>query len=200
MSANPKYDSIIMTETEYIAFERDSEIRHEYIQGEIVAMAGASQNHNRLAATMMFLVYGHLRGRGCEVYGGDMRVKIGTADIQTYPDLSVVCGDIHFTDDVPPAMLNPNLIIEVLSPSTESYDRGKKFSTYRQLPSLQEYVLVSQDSAHIERFVRKNDDVWEFSDAVGLGATVILSSIDCPLALADVYENVTFEGESSTEA
>mgnify|MGYP003635526021 CR=1 FL=1 len=196
MSANPNDDSMYMTEAEYLEFNRDSEIRHEYIQGEVVAMAGASQNHNRLVATIRFLLYGHLRNKkGCEVYGENMRVKIKLADLQTFPDLSVVCGDIQLTDDLPPALLNPNLIIEVLSPSTESYDRGKKFKAYRQLPSLQEYILVSQDSAHIERYVRKVD-LWELSDATGLDATITLSTIDCPLALVDVYENVTFEDKT----
>jgi len=124
-----------------------------------------------------------------------MHVKIETVDIQTYPDLSIVCGDIQLTNDNPPAILNPNLIIKVLSPSTESYDRGKKFKAYRQLPSLQEYILVSQDSAYIERYVRK-EFLWELSNSTGLDATVILSTINCELALADVYENVSFEDET----
>lgn len=197
MSANPKDDSLYMTEAEYLECERNSEIRHEYIQGEIVAMAGASQNQNRLVATIMFLLYGHIRDKnGCEVYGENMRVKIETADLQTYPELSVVCGDIHLTDESPPALLNPNLIIEVLSPSTESYDRGKKFKAYRQLPSLQEYILVSQESASIGRYVRTTADRWELSDATGLDAMITLSTIDCPLALTNVYENVTFDDET----
>jgi len=192
MSANPRDDSMIMTEAEYLALEQNSEVRHEYIQGEIVAMAGASQNHVDITVTLSFLIYSHLRDKGCRLYNGDMRVKIEKANIQTYPDLSVVCGDIQLTEDSPPAILNPSLIIEVLSPSTESYDRGKKFSFYRQLATLQEYVLVSQDDAHIERFVRKSEDRWELSEAQGFDASITLSTIDCPLFLADVYENVAF--------
>jgi Uma2 family endonuclease len=198
MSANPQYNNPNMAEAEYLQFEQDSNIRHEYLQGEVVAMAGASRKHNQITGALMFLLYGHLRNKDCEVYGGDMRVKIDKVDVQTYPDFSVFCGSPEFTDDPVPALLNPILIIEVLSPSTESYDRGKKFQYYRTIPSLQEYVLVSQDQAQVEKYVRQPNNRWELSDASGLEDHITLASIDCKLSLEDVYENVTFESEEGT--
>jgi len=193
MSANPNANSIRMTEDEYLAFEQESDIRHEYIKGEVVAMAGASQKHNDISMTLSYLLYAHVRGSDCRVYGSEMRVKIEKADLQTYPDFSAVCGEIDLTDDPVPALTNPILIIEILSPSTESYDRGAKFHAYQQLPTLQEYVLVSQDSARIESFYRKSEAVWELKNVMGLASDITLQSIACHLALADIYENVTFD-------
>lgn len=193
MSANPKYDDYV-TEAEYLELERNSEIRNEYIQGEIVAMAGASPNHNEISMTLSYLLYGHLRNnKDCKAYGESMRIKIEQADVQTYPDFSIVCGERQFTDDNPPALLNPIILIEILSPSTEQYDRGKKFQFYRQISSLQEYILIAQDSAHIERFTRKTDNLWEFTETIETDTSLSLQSIDLSLNLAEVYENVTFE-------
>lgn len=197
MSANPKFDNPRMTEAEYLRFEESSDLRHEYIQGDVVAMAGASRKHNQITMALSFLLYGYLRGKDCEVNGGEMLVKIEAVDVLTYPDFSVFCGDPDFADNSIATLLNPILIIEVLSPSTESYDRGKKFQYYRELPSLQEYVLVSQESARIERFVRKSDNVWELTDASGLHDDITLTTIDYKLSLADVYENVNFDEDES---
>jgi Uma2 family endonuclease len=124
-----------------------------------------------------------------------MRVKVQASRLYTYPDISVACGEPQFADDEFDTLLNPTVIIEVLSPTTESYDRGKKFQHYRRLPSLQEYVLISQESPHIERFLRQPNEEWVLTDADGLEASVELSSIDCVLALADVYRKVNFNDE-----
>ena len=193
MSANPDSNTEFMIEAEYLALEQVSEIRHEYIRGEVIAMAGVSQKHNDIAMALSYLLYGHVRGGNCRVYGESMRVKIEKADTQTYPDFSVVCGDIKLTEDPLPALTNPILIIEILSPSTEGYDRGAKFHAYQQLPSLQEYVLVSQDSARVESFYRKSEAVWELLNFTDLSKSVTFKSIGCSLALADIYENVTFD-------
>ncbi len=140
MSANPRSNDFMMTEAEYLEFERNSDIKHEYYRGEVFAMAGASPNHNRLTVKLLRLIDIHLDGKDCEAFGGDMLVKIEASKDRFYPDLSVVCGDSTFTDDNPQALLNPILIIEVLSSSTDQFDRGAKFRKYRQLDSLREYV------------------------------------------------------------
>jgi len=197
MSANPKSQNPKMTIEEFYKFEEQSDIRHKYLQGHVVAMAGASRRHNQITSTLNFLLYGHLRDKDCEVNGGEMMVKIETVNVLTYPDFSVFCGEPKFTEDTIATLLNPILIIEILSPSTESYDPGKKFQYYRELPSLQEYVLISQDSARIERFVRKANNIWELSDASGLHEAIILTSIGYKLMLADVYENVNFDDEEN---
>jgi Uma2 family endonuclease len=181
------------TVEQYLEYERTSEEKHEYFDGQIISMAGASGNHNRIVANTIIGIGPQLRGGPCVIYASDQRVK--TARLYAYPDISVVCGTPEYTDETPQSLLNPTLIIEVLSPSTERFDRGKKFEYYRELESLQEYVLISQDSHHLEHYVRQADNQWLFSDATGLEATLELPSIGCTLALADVYEKVTFEEE-----
>ena len=186
-----------MTEADYLDFERVSESKHAYFAGEVFAMSGASEAHNLICTSTSFLLYGQLRGRSCKVYPGDMRVKVEVTGLYTYPDISVVCGEAQFSDDHLDTLVNPTVIIEVLSPSTEGYDRGKKFQHYREITSLNEYVLISQDSPRIERYGRQPDGTWVFDDAHGLDASLALASIDCKLVLAEVYEQVTFAAESA---
>lgn len=192
MSAAPKQR---WTVEEYLAYERTSEQRHEYLNGEIMLMAGATENHNLIVTNLLASLHAQLRQRPCRVYPGDMRVKISRVGVYTYPDVSVICGTPQYEDDRRDTYLNPALVIEVLSPSTESYDRGRKFQFYRTLPSLQEYVLVAQDTQRIERYVRQADGMWLLEDAHEPNAAMKLESIDCVLTLADVYEKVEFEGE-----
>ena len=184
-----------MTEAEYLAFERSSEIKHEFVGGEIYAMSGASRNHNLIAGSTYVAIYSQLRGKGCETYPSDMKVRTPSTGSYVYPDISVVCGDPQFDDEQRDVLLNPGVVIEVLSPNTEAYDRGKKFARYREIESLQEYILISQDQPHIERFVRQADGMWQFSDVRGLEGSVTLASIGCQLALQAVYEQVTFESD-----
>jgi Uma2 family endonuclease len=181
-----------MSEAQYLAFERASEFKHEFIRGDVVAMTGASEAHNLISVNLIASLKTQLRGRPCKIYPGDMRLKVEATGLYTYPDISVVCGDARFVDGECDTLTNPTVLIEVLSPSTEGYDRGKKFQEYRQLASLQEYLLVSQDSPRIERFLLQETGLWELTDAVGLAATLELPAIDCTLALTDVYEQVTF--------
>jgi Uma2 family endonuclease len=197
MSALPK--PLRMTEAEYLEFERASETKHEYIGGEVFAMTGASRHHNLITGATYASLFLQLRGRPCEVYPGDMRVQVRASGLYTYPDIGVVCGEAQLADTHLDTLINPLLIVEVLSPSTELYDRGRKFQYYRHIESLREYVLIAQDAPRIERFVRQGD-VWQFSDAVGLDASLELPSIGCTLALADVYEQVTFEAEETPPA
>ncbi|MBC6937727.1 MAG: Uma2 family endonuclease [Chloroflexi bacterium] len=187
-----------MTVEEYLAFERASETKHEYIDGEIVAMTGAKENHNLVAGSTYATLYAQLRQRPCKVYPSDMRVKTGDGQY-TYPDIIAVCGEAAFEDDERDTLLNPTVIIEVLSPSTEKYDRGKKFQHYRTMESLQEYLLIAQDSVHIEHYVRQGEQ-WVLTDFASLDAIVMLPSVDCTLALSDVYEKVSFEPEEKTNS
>jgi Uma2 family endonuclease len=181
-----------MSEAEYLAMERASEIKHEYLDGYAYAMAGASDAHNIICAYTLISLGSQLRGGPCTIRPSDMRVKIAATGLYTYPDISVVCGESQFVAGEFDTLLNPVLIVEVLSPSTEMFDRGKKFHHYRQLESLREYILIAQDSPHIERFLRQDDNTWLFTDVTGMDASLELPSIGCTLALAEVYEKVAF--------
>ncbi|HEX2906142.1 MAG TPA: Uma2 family endonuclease [Phototrophicaceae bacterium] len=185
-----------MTPEEYLAFDRASEIKHEYYDGEIVAMTGAKKNHNLVAMSTGAALYSQLRQRPCEIYPSDMRVKTGDGQY-TYPDISLVCGESVFEDDRDDTLLNPLVIIEILSPSTETYDRGRKFQHYRTLASLQEYLLIAQDSVRVEHYTRQGEQ-WLLTDATSLDDILTLPSVDCTLALRDVYEKVDFTTEEET--
>ena len=153
-------------------------------------MGGASREHSLITGDTYASLHGQLRKRPCEAYMGDMRVKIGAAGKYVYPDIAVVCGEPRFGDDHVDNLLNPTVIVEVLSPSTEAHDRGEKFDAYRAIESLREYLLIAQDRYHIDHFVRQDDGAWLLRAADGLGASVTLPSIECTLALAEVYEKV----------
>ncbi len=186
-------NSVVMTEVDYLVFERSSDIKHEYLSGEVFAMTGASRAHNLICTNIVATLHPQLRTKPCEVYQSDMRLKVQATSLITYPDVSIVCEEPQFVDDEFDTLLNPIVIIEVLSPSTERYDRGKKFQDYRQISSLQEYLIVAQDSSHIERYLRQEDGAWTLTDAVGLDTDLELPSIACTLALADVYAKVTLK-------
>jgi Uma2 family endonuclease len=196
MAAPP---NVRMTEAEYLAFDRASDVKHEYYRGEIFAMSGASRKHNVISGNTYASLHAQLRGRPCEKYQAEMRVRVARTRLYTYPDITVVCGEPHFADNEFDTLLNPTLLVEVLSPSTERYDRGRKFQHYREIDSLREYVLIAQDQPRIERFLRQDDGTWLLSDASGLEGRIELASIGCTLALADVYEQVTFEAEDEPE-
>lgn len=185
-----------MTEADYLAFERVSEVKHEFLAGEVFAMTGASRAHNLICVNLIALLKNQLRGRSCEIYPSDMRIKVQATGLYTYPDISVVCGQAEFGDEHLDTLFNPTVIIEVLSASTERYDRGKKFQHYRELVSLQEYVLIAQDNPHLERFVRQADGLWQYRDVQGQDAVLELTSIKCVLNLAEVYEQVRFSTET----
>jgi Uma2 family endonuclease len=191
MSAQPK---IKLTAEEYLAIERRAEYKSEYHDGETFAMAGASPAHNAITMNVGTQLNLQLRNRPCVVFSGDQRIRVEAADLFTYAGVTVVCGKPQFRHDGQlDNLLNPTLIVEVLSPSTEGYDRGDKFADYRLLESLQEYVLVSQDKRRVEHYVRQADGNWLYGAAQGLDASLHLPSIGCTLALADVYDKVDFE-------
>lgn len=197
MSALPMIDKP-MSEADYLASERESEVKHEFIDGRVYAMSGASEAHNLIAGSIYVSLYTQLRGRPCKIYPSDMKVRTPSTRSYTYPDISVVCGDAQFDGDLRDILLNPSVVIEVLSPNTERFDRGRKFQRYRELESLQEYVLVAQDSPHVERFARQDNGLWQLSEAHGLQASLPLTSIDCVLRLAEVYEQISFAPGDAT--
>lgn len=176
---------------DYLAWERQAETKSEYLDGEVLAMSGASRPHNLITLNVAASLHGQLRGRECEAYVGDMRVRIPSVNLYTYPDVTVVCGEPRFEDGEMDTLLNPTLILEVLSPTTEGHDRGKKFAWYRTLDSFREYVLVAQDEIRVELFTRQEDGHWLLSEASRLEETLPLVSIGCELRLADVYDRVT---------
>jgi len=188
MSTGPKQK---LTEAEYLAIERAAPEKSEFLAGEMYAMAGATLAHTQIVSNLVRHLGVQLRGGPCRVVASDLRVKVAETGLQTYPDVVVFCGEPRLSDEHRDTLLNPRVLIEVLSSSTEAYDRGEKFAHYRRLPSLREYVLVSQTDAHIERFVRADDSAeWTLSEVAGLAATLPLDAIGCTLSLAEVYEQV----------
>jgi len=181
-----------VTPEEYLVFERASEEKHEYYAGEILGVRRSNENHNLIAGSTLAALHPQLRKRPCEMYVSQMRLKIRSSGLYTYPDITVVCGTPEFEDGEVDTLLNPTVIIEVLSPSTEAYDRGKKFQHYRTIPSLQEYLLIAQDSVRIEHYGLV-DKQWVLTDAHTPDMVVQLPAIDCTLRLSDVYEKVTFD-------
>ncbi|RRR68779.1 MAG: Uma2 family endonuclease [Candidatus Viridilinea halotolerans] len=187
MSTQPQQSC---TAEAYLAFERTSTTKHEYDNGVIVAMAGASAAHNIITANLIASLHRQIAERECTTFPSDMRLQIAAHNLYTYPDVMVVCGDVAYADDVQDILLNPTIIIEVLSPSTENYDRGKKAQYYRTIPSLREYLLIAQEQFHLEHFVRYSAYQWLFSETNDATASVQLASIGCALTVAEIYKRV----------
>jgi Uma2 family endonuclease len=164
--------------------------RSEYVRGEVFAMTGASEAHNLIVTNVTREISLQFKGRPCRLYANDLKLRVDTADAGLYPDLMALCGERAFYGDRRDVIQNPDLIVEVLSDSTEAYTRGDKFALYRQIPSLKEYLLLSQHQVRAELFTRQLDDRWLLSDCGGLGDIVQLESIGCTLALAEVYDKV----------
>jgi Uma2 family endonuclease len=177
---------------EYLAIERESETRSEYLDGEMFAMSGGSRQHNLIVTNLIRELSLQLKQRPCEVYSTDQRVRVPETGLYTYPDISVVCGEPSFEDENVDTLLNPVLIVEVLSPTTESYDRGKKFDGYRTIASLAEYVLVSQHEARVDQYLRQDGEHWLFTATHGRERSISLASIQCELALEEIYDKVAF--------
>lgn len=182
----------IITAADYLALERAAATKSEFCDGEIFAMAGTSKNHARIVMNFSRELSNLLKGRKCEPFANDLRVKVETSGLYTYPDLLVVCDDAQFEDSHLDTLLNPTLIIEVLSDSTEQYDRVKKFDFYRAMPSLHEYVLVSQSAPRVEQFLRSPDADWIYRVTTDPAASVLFPSIDCQVAISEIYDRVEF--------
>ncbi len=183
------------TPEEYLATERCSETKSEYFNGQIFAMTGASLRHNLVAGNIFASLHAQLRDRPCQVFPSDMRLMVRATGLYTYPDVTVVCGEPLLADDeYKDTLLNPLVLVEVLSKSTAGYDRGEKFEHYRQIESLAEYLLAAQDKHHVEHFVRQPDNQWLLSETNNRQVTIHLPSINCSLKLSDIYDKVTIDG------
>lgn len=179
-----------MTPQEYLEAERAAQTKSEYFAGEVFAMAGAGEAHNLVVANVVGELRQRLKQRPCRVCPSDLRVLVSETGLHTYPDVVVVCGEPRFLDEKRDTVLNPTLLVEVLSEATEAYDRGKKFAHYRRIDSLQEYLLASPVVPRVEWFARREGGTWLFAEAAGLAAAADLPSIGCTLPLAEVYEKV----------
>ncbi len=189
-----------LTPQRYLELERIAQTRSEFYCGEMFAMTGASRTHNRISLNVARRIDEQFDGRPCEVYQSDMRVKVSASGLYTYPDVVATCDAPQFEDEEVDTLLNPQVIVEVLSDSTEAYDRGTKFGHYRKLDSLQEYVLISQESARVERYTRQPDGQWLLWSTEEMSDTLAISSIGCTLKLADIYARVIFDSSESADA
>lgn len=197
MSALPK---MYYTPAEYLELELQSEFKSEYLSGEIWMMSGATPRHNAIAFNLAGQLSGQLRGGPCRGFSSDQRIIVEATGLRTYPDLTVVCGETEFHPDDKDGLVNPAVLFEVLSPTTELFDRGLKWVNYQRIISLTAYILVSQKEPRIEQFVRQSDGgAWLYSQVSGLGDVLSLPSLDCALPLREIYDRVAFDRSLSAE-
>jgi Uma2 family endonuclease len=192
MCALPKH---YLTPEEYLALERQTETKSEYLRGEVFAMAGASRQHVTIMTNAIVALGTRLKAGPCMVFGSDLRVKVPPTGLYAYPDVSVICGKAQFEDRHQDTLVNPTVIFEILSRSTEGYDRGEKFANYRTLESLSDYILVSQHRPLVEHYERQPNGSWLLNSYEGLAAILPLPSIGCELLLADIYDKVEWPEE-----
>lgn len=188
-----------LTPEQYLAIERAAERRSEYIDGQMYAMAGASEAHNLIVGNTLSAIHQQVRSRPCRVYPSEMRVRARSRGPYMYPDLSVACGEPAFDDDEFDTLLNPVLLIEVLSPSTEAYDRGRKFEAYKKIESLREYLLLASDRMHADLYVRQPEGRWLLASASQPNDVLVLESVGVQLRLAEVYEKVKFAASPAAQ-
>jgi len=192
----------LYTPEDYLKFERESDSRHEFLNGEIFAMAGESLSHSRVCVNLGGEVRAKLKGKSCEALSPNMKVRTSTASLFSYPDLTIVCGEPQFHDTKKDVLTNPQVIFEVLSPSTAEYDRTTKFQRYRMgNDTLTDYILVSQDKPFVEHFTKQADNNWIYRSCSALGDNLKIESIECELNLREIYDRVelTFETEEFEE-
>ena len=183
-----------MTPEQYLQAERSAVgVKSEYYEGYVYAMAGASFAHGVITGNLVRALGNKTASRGCVAIPNDLRTRVAYRGLYTYPDVVVICGKPEFIDGQQDTLTNPTLLIEVLSPSTEAYDRGFKSSQYRKIESLREYALVSQNEPRVEIYQRRENQQWLISEVAGLDAGVHLESVDCDLSLREVYQNIAFE-------
>lgn len=181
-----------LTESEYLALERAAEFKSEFFDGEMYAMAGGSPMHSLIATNLAAEFTTQLRGRPCMAFNSDLRMKVEATGLFTYPDLSVVCGELQYANDSDDTIVNPTVLAEVLSHSTEAYDRGRKFEHYQRIPTLKEYLLVSQKEPRIEQYIRQQGRDWLYRQAAGMDATLAIPSLEITISLSEVFANVKF--------
>jgi Uma2 family endonuclease len=184
----------LYTESEYLELERVSPTKSEFYRGELFAMAGASLIHNTLVSNIIFTFMNQLQNKPCSVYPSDLRLRVNKSGLYTYPDVSIICGNPILAPNTSDTVTNPTVLIEVLSDSTEKYDRGQKFQFYREIESLKEYVLVSSSHKRVEVFQKMVDRNWLLFDSIETNS-ITLSSLDCTIGLDDLYKGTTFTEE-----
>ena len=182
-----------LTPDEYLEFERQSEFKHEYFDGEIFAMSGGTPQHSLVKTNVLGELRSLLKGHPCTAYDSDLRVLVEATGLYTYPDASVFCDELRLESGWKDVAVNPTVLVEVLSSSSEAYDRGRKFGHYRQIPSLREYVLVWQDEPRVESFYKNDQGVWTLTEAAGMDAKLPLASLGVSLSLSEVFDKVVFE-------
>lgn len=189
MASNPK---TFYTPEEYLAFERSVPNKHEYFGGEISAIGRVSADHVLVVTNLVGELVAQVKGESCRVYSAALRVRVGPTGFYTYPDVIVLCDEPRFSDDHEDTLLNPALIIEVLSESTKDYDRGGKFEKYRTIDSFVEYLVIAEDRPHVEHWVRQPDKVWVLHETNSLEDTIHLKSVPCSLPLSEIYDKIDF--------
>jgi Uma2 family endonuclease len=180
------------SEEEYLEMERASHEKHELHHGTVITMTGASLNHNRIVRNLIGTIYPFLKGKSCSVFPSDLRTKVLTKDSFTYPDVTIICGEPELMDDHFDTLLNPSVIIEVLSPSTEEYDKSFKFFYYMQIPSLKEYFMISSTGINIHISRKQNDTSWKFEEITDPAASLFISTIEYKIQMKDIYDEVKF--------
>lgn len=181
-----------VTPEEYLAAERLSETRSEYLDGGVYPMTGGTVNHNQITINLILELGAQLRSSNCRVHATDLKLGLPDSRKFFYPDVMVVCGELQYHDERRDVILNPDIVIEVLSSSTEAFDRGAKFRAYRTIESLKEYVLVSQDKPLVEQYLKNGDGSWQYTAVEGLESSLALASVECRLNLGAVYDKVDF--------
>ncbi|MCY3834329.1 MAG: Uma2 family endonuclease [Chloroflexi bacterium] len=181
---------------EYLEFDRRSDYKNEYFDGQIFMMAGASPDHNLIQTSLVSALYARIRGKGCTVYGSDMRVKVRATESYAYPDLSLVCGRAVYEFSQPATLLNLKIIFEILSPSSERKDRVTKLRHYREIESLTDYVVISQSGYHIQHYSKDADADWLGMELVGPGASLTIRDLDCRIGLVEIYEQCEWSNET----
>ncbi|MEP7110021.1 MAG: Uma2 family endonuclease [Ferruginibacter sp.] len=182
-----------ISEKDYLIAERKAFEKHEYYKGEIFAMSGASFPHNDIFSNLFADLGSKLKGKSCRPYGSDLRIHIPSNTLYTYPDISIICGEKESTDDQFDTATNPSVIIEILSKSTKDYDKGSKFTLYRAIETLKEYILVDSTNISVEKFIRLTDNSWQLTEYKFLTDAFSISTVDIKILLSDIYEGLKFD-------
>jgi Uma2 family endonuclease len=188
------YGKSKLTIEEYLDWEKAGEAKHEYYRGEMFAMAGAGARHNLIATNLMRDIATALRGKSCTPFGSDMRIHVPENTLFTYPDISIICGDPVSSDPDEDSFIHPTVIIEILSSSTKSYDRGEKFRLYRDIHTLKEYILVDTESIHIEAFRMNDRGYWELQEYKDVSGQLDIKAVNVSLSVSDIYERTKLPG------
>ena len=182
------YGKTLLTEQEYLQFEKESQQKHEFFRGEIFAMAGAGNNHNEIFSNLFIELGIQLKGKPCKPYGSDLRIHIPQNTLYTYPDISIICKELSASNDETDSTIEPTVLIEILSPSTSNYDRGAKFKLYRDIPTLKEYILIDSESISIESFRVNKTNHWELEEYKTREHTLAIPTLAINLTLSQIYE------------